>query len=348
MTCSPARLAANRSNCLKSTGPKTAPGKARSRANAHKHGMTGEGIARPEPGAAEIEASLAEVAAPMLARRVAVLADRLDRLARHDDVAVARRVRDAGTPDGGEARHRELDLLVEGLAEEPAAAVRKLRRTLDGVDRLLGLWDDLARDLEAGRPWTDDHRDRAVRLGGRTPGGIGAGRFETVSASDGGGRAEVLAAMVAAEVTALRAHRDALPRLDPARERSEAAALALFDASEQGALFRRYELATERNFYKALAEIRKAGAVDLVEAELAPKPEIEPVPTAPPAPPIPPLASFGAGPRPEPRPPVAPDPTPPPTPRKAPAAPALARVPGSSRPPSRTAGSTTTPSARTC
>ena len=41
---SPERLAANRRNAQKSTGPRTAEGKAASRQNAFKHGMTGEGI----------------------------------------------------------------------------------------------------------------------------------------------------------------------------------------------------------------------------------------------------------------------------------------------------------------
>ena len=39
MICSEARLAANRRNAQKSTGPKTEEGKARSRANALKHGL---------------------------------------------------------------------------------------------------------------------------------------------------------------------------------------------------------------------------------------------------------------------------------------------------------------------
>ena len=290
MTCSVARLAANRSNCLKSTGPRTAEGKARSRANSHKHGMTGEGIARAEAGAEAIEASLAEVTTPMLARRVAVLADRLDRLAEHDEVATARRVREADGVDGGEDRHRELDALVASLGEEPAAAVRKLKRSAEGVDRLLGLWDDLARDLEAGRAWTEAHRDLATRLSGRAPGEIGVSRFEVLSAVEGEGRAADLAeiaGLVAAEAAALRTHREALAPVDPARDRLERRGLALFDSSKQGDLFRRYELATERNFYKALAEIRKAAALGLVEEESATE--------IPPKPPTPPLASFGAG-----------------------------------------------------
>src|SRR5260370_19652097 len=41
------RIAANRANALKSTGPKSAAGKARSRRNALKHGMTSRGDVLP-------------------------------------------------------------------------------------------------------------------------------------------------------------------------------------------------------------------------------------------------------------------------------------------------------------
>ena len=45
MTCSTARLEANRRNTLLSTGPKTAAGKDQCRKNALKHGLTGDGVA---------------------------------------------------------------------------------------------------------------------------------------------------------------------------------------------------------------------------------------------------------------------------------------------------------------
>ena len=42
------RLRANRANALRSTGPKTAAGKARSRANAIKHGLSARALRNPE------------------------------------------------------------------------------------------------------------------------------------------------------------------------------------------------------------------------------------------------------------------------------------------------------------
>ena len=61
MATSQARIEANRQNALKSTGPKTAEGKAASSKNAVQHGLTGTGAALPE----------------VMERRVRVLTDAL-------------------------------------------------------------------------------------------------------------------------------------------------------------------------------------------------------------------------------------------------------------------------------
>lgn len=55
MTVSPERIAANKANAQKSTGPKTEAGKEASRANGTKHGLTGEGIVMAEAEAAEVD-----------------------------------------------------------------------------------------------------------------------------------------------------------------------------------------------------------------------------------------------------------------------------------------------------
>ena len=58
---SPAKLAANRANSLKSTGPKTPGGKAQSRYNALKHGLYGRDVVLPGEDRAEYDAMVAEL-----------------------------------------------------------------------------------------------------------------------------------------------------------------------------------------------------------------------------------------------------------------------------------------------
>ncbi|HEV3165955.1 MAG TPA: hypothetical protein VGZ22_18140, partial [Isosphaeraceae bacterium] len=55
------RLLANRQNARNSTGPKTEAGKARSRRNALKHGLTGEGIVLSRPDEEKFKNHLKEM-----------------------------------------------------------------------------------------------------------------------------------------------------------------------------------------------------------------------------------------------------------------------------------------------
>jgi hypothetical protein len=101
MPASEAKIAANRQNSLKSCGPKTLEGKAISRANACKHGMTGEGIVVPVEDQAEVEERVAAFADELqptgsleftLVRRAATLAVRMERSAERELAAIADRV----------------------------------------------------------------------------------------------------------------------------------------------------------------------------------------------------------------------------------------------------------------
>lgn len=288
MTISDARLAANRSNSLRSTGPRTEEGKARSRGNAYKHGMTGEGVGIPDSEAVAVDRRAgdlrAAVAVPALGRRIAVLARRLDRLALHEEATAERLARNAeATFD--EDRQDRVDALVRRLEEDPAVSVRGLRRTPEGCDRLLALWEDLARNLALGVLWDEAHTLRVENLTGRRPGDLGISRVGALSGAfrgdfrylppapelDGlelGPRNRIrrdaasaeLVGLVADQIAGLRAHRDTLPVGAIALDRAGAADRAMFDTSPEGVLFRRYELATERGLYKALREVEAAGS----------------------------------------------------------------------------------------
>jgi hypothetical protein len=101
MPASEAKIRANQLNSARSTGPKTLEGKAISRTNACKHGMTGEGIVVPVEDQAEVEervAAFVEELQPSgalevtLVRRAATLAVRMERCAERELAAVADRV----------------------------------------------------------------------------------------------------------------------------------------------------------------------------------------------------------------------------------------------------------------
>src|SRR4051812_10868470 len=84
MTCSPARLAANRANAARSTGPRTEEGKARSRANAMTHGLAAEVVRTAEEERAAKEAGAGSLAG-WLHGEVAVLTMRIDRAHRVEE-----------------------------------------------------------------------------------------------------------------------------------------------------------------------------------------------------------------------------------------------------------------------
>ncbi|WP_435011478.1 hypothetical protein P12x_002790 [Tundrisphaera lichenicola] len=102
MSTSEARVAANRRNALLSTGPKTPEGKARSRENAVKHGLTGEGVVLPAEEAVEVERLRRSFEAELqpsgevgrtLVRRLALLAVRMDRCVIQESAALAEHIR---------------------------------------------------------------------------------------------------------------------------------------------------------------------------------------------------------------------------------------------------------------
>jgi hypothetical protein len=123
MPASEAQIRANQANAARSCGPKTEEGKAQSRRNAFKHGLTGDGVVLPEEDAAEVdrlthalrdELDSPDAVAEMLIRRIAMFSVRMDRSFNQETAALSRQVRQV------------LDEFVapEGVDAETAAKLR--------------------------------------------------------------------------------------------------------------------------------------------------------------------------------------------------------------------------------
>ncbi len=299
MIASEARIAANRANASKSTGPRTAEGKGRSRANSFKHGLTGAGVVLATEDAAEVarrfEGFQAEFAPATdsgrcLVRRAAMLSVRLERCVVHEAAAISTGIRRA-EGDFDEAREAEVDRLMGSIADEPAANGRRLRRLPEGVDRMIATWMNLRSDLAhpSGRPWTHDHEEMAENLAGRRSGGFGTSRVEELSRAirgdfallaveDGAGLADrsrrdwarrQLIGAIDAEVEGLRAHRETLDLEAIEADRARAADRALFDPSKEATLARKYEAAAERGMYRAIREMKAVEAANAGQARTA-------------------------------------------------------------------------------
>ena len=158
MEPSTARIEANRRNAQQSTGPKTAEGKARSRQNALKHGLTAT-VLDPELAAIEPPSRGDDHSNPSWiawlgeqVTRVRVQIVRSQRIeSKLRDLAAWR----AATCWDADRRVTAEDQGVS-LRREPGRTVGKLRQTPQGCDWLSERWAALARAAEVNQTWSDD------------------------------------------------------------------------------------------------------------------------------------------------------------------------------------------------
>jgi hypothetical protein len=151
---SPARIEANRRNALKSTGPKTAEGKARSAMNAVTHGLRCQ-VVEPEHQRPLIDARVSEWAADLrpsgaaqswLVRRAAAASVRLDLCL---EAEVERR---AAAAERAEAKYlrearRKVAILAQAFPHRPIPTAEALEATAFGCEYLLNEFAAMARDL---------------------------------------------------------------------------------------------------------------------------------------------------------------------------------------------------------
>jgi hypothetical protein len=190
-----AQILANRANAQKSTGPRTAVGRARSRLNSLKHGARAQDAPAvlPQEDPAELEARIREwvddhrptnAIERELVTRAARLSWALDRAERHEAALLSRRVRQAMVRRRAQRTARVCDLgrklfamagkrLLPGSGpdwpDDPAAFVAGLEESSEGVRWLLDRWAELRCLIDSGQMWTYLDQYKFVRLLGKQP-----------------------------------------------------------------------------------------------------------------------------------------------------------------------------------
>jgi hypothetical protein len=287
MTCSLAQYESNKKNAMRSSGPRTPHGKMRSRENSFKHGLTGAGIVLPTEDAAEFDARFATLEAEMkpasetarqLVLRIALMLLRLDRSALHEAKAIAHRMRKARA-EFDDARLAEVENYYSWIASEPATNARRLRSSPEGIDLLIRAMEGQRSDLTHpdGHRWDWQHCEHLHHLMGLRRMDVPVTRaralteaitgnfkhLDKADAPDLGGEARerwagcAMLDLIDSEIAKLRTLREGLDLEGLELDRAEAAHRAIFDASPEAVLARKYEAASERGLYRAFKEFRE-------------------------------------------------------------------------------------------
>jgi hypothetical protein len=291
MNVSEARIAANRRNALRSTGPKTPEGKERSRANALKHGLCAAVVV---PESVELIQQRAcdfyDTLRPQneyhswLVDKVAILSIRIDRCER-----IERRFRDRHsylTEVGWEDdRRAQAETIGSRLQDRPAEVVEALRRTPQGCEWLMTRWAMLAYCADEKKEWTPDQVTLAFDLLA-TPAQFRQGHKPGVSINFDGKMIEAAddpAAVARREIALLKERREAVLGIDEVDR-----TLAEADLSEEShpelKRLRRYESALHGRMRWCLGQIRYQSPEKVPHPGLRPKwvinPATEAKPTA--------------------------------------------------------------------
>jgi hypothetical protein len=189
---SESKLAACRANSKKSTGPRTAEGKAVSRCNALKHGLYAETVPIPGEngelfdsrfGAWSRELNpLGTEAGDYIVAQLVRKSIRLDRCHQVYDATTADLAR-AALHVRAEGRTREVEELSRRIEVDNDIAVRRLREIPEGCDYLIQEWEQFVPTLLEPTLWDDDDETNATKLEGRLRSKLGKAPAHLVGAT---------------------------------------------------------------------------------------------------------------------------------------------------------------------
>ena len=209
----------------------------------------------------------------IMIEKMVMMTVRTRRIGRFERAAISRDARDAEA-DFDDARLTEVEQLIKWIAAEPETNARKLRMTPEGVDRLLQEWRFLAEDLDGYVPsaWGHHQGQRAANLMGCRSSEYPFPRVETLTAAarddfsriqtekcEGMDKEQRMAwarglirEIIVAEVAGLERLRDGFDPTSLEEARADAADLAAFPTSDDATAARKYLVACDRMFNKAL------------------------------------------------------------------------------------------------
>jgi hypothetical protein len=280
MIASQARIEANRRNASKSTGPKTARGKGRSRGNALKHGLCSMTVVTEHRELVqERTGAFVEALQPeddferWLVGQAAVLSLRVERCQRMEGCArdkLGIRAEFVWDDD----RRLEAIRLARKLGDEPELVVEQLRQTPHGCDWLIGRWALLEHAAGSAESWSPVQARLALDLLG-TPAEFREGNPMVADP----------AAIARRAMAELEQRRDLVAGLDEA-DRALAEADLDDETSPELKRLRRYESALQRQLRWYLEQLGEP-SISESPAPRAPEPDRPALDESPPEVPTP-------------------------------------------------------------
>jgi hypothetical protein len=286
------QIASNQRNARKSTGPKTPEGKARSRANALKHGMAAETLVidgletdfveRKAEWEQEIKPTTLESRFALDA--VVACTFRIEECRRSINARLDREVTRACLVWDVD-REVEVALIASKLAKQPELVSRQLRSSKHGVELLMRTWDRLGESLETKKgAWSDAELSTAFDILG-IPSHLRDGRAPFDPYVAGEDVYQHRRTFIFSEYARLQTQQESFTRVDR-NEREHAETGASLLGTKPIALLLRYENAAWRR-YDTMLKAAKASAIqetpipeaepdtDVVDAEAAFDAEVE-------------------------------------------------------------------------